>query len=79
LHSDEERSRRRERVVAAKDALARSASIGGAHVAPARAALRDYLRNLNEPHQPNDAVFQLLIEAPFREPRTGRREQSWRP
>jgi anti-sigma regulatory factor (Ser/Thr protein kinase) len=72
VHTDQERALRRERVTAAKDALTRSATLNGAHVAPARAALRDYLRNLNDPQQPNDAMFQLLIEAPFREPRPRR-------
>jgi hypothetical protein len=29
--------------------------------------LKNFLRQLNEPGQPNDAVFQVLIDAPFRE------------
>ena len=72
MHTVEERELRRTRVAAAKDALARSASLSGSHVAPARAALREYLRNLNEPRQPNDAAFEVLIEAPFREQRERR-------
>jgi len=72
VHSDEERATRRTRVAAAKDALSRSASLSGSHVPPARAALRDFLRNLNEPQQPTDARFQMLVEAPFRDPRERR-------
>jgi hypothetical protein len=67
MPTEEEKAARRVRVTAAKDALSRSAKLGGSHVAPARAALKNYLRKLNEPGQPNDAVFQVLIEAPFRE------------
>ena len=69
MYSEEEKALRRARVAAAKDALSRSASLGGAHVGPARSALKGYLRALNEPNQPSDAHFELLIEAPFREPR----------
>ena len=69
MYSEEEKSLRRARVAAAKDALSRSASLGGAHVGPARSALKGYLRALNEPNQPSDARFELLIQAPFREPR----------
>ena len=65
--TEQEKTARRERVTAAKDALERSAKLGGAHVAPARAALKNFLRQLNNPGQPNDAVFQVLLEAPFRE------------
>jgi hypothetical protein len=68
MPSEQEKAARRVRVTAAKDALERSAKLGGAHVAPARAALKNFLRQLNEPSQPNDAVFQVLIDAPFREP-----------
>lgn len=67
MPSEQEKAERRVRVTAAKDALSRSAGMGGAHVAPARAALKNFLRHLNEPSQPNDAVFQVLIDAPFRE------------
>jgi hypothetical protein len=67
MPSEQEKAARRERVTAAKDALSRSAELSGAHVAPARAALKNFLRQLNEPSQPNDAVFQVLIDAPFRE------------
>jgi len=66
-HSEAEKATRRERVVAAKDALARSATLTAQHVAPARAALREYLRNLDDPRQPGDNAFTALIEAPFRE------------
>ena len=52
----------------AKDALTRSVGIKGDHVASARAALKDYLRRLNEPKQPDDARFESLIEAPFKSP-----------
>jgi hypothetical protein len=67
MPSEQEKAVRRVRVEAAKDALKRSAGLGGAHVPPARAALKTFLRELNGPNQPNDALFQLLIEAPFRE------------
>ena len=69
MYSEEEKALRRTRVAAAKDALSRSASLGGAHIGPARSALKEYLRALNEPNQPSDAHFKLLIEAPFREAR----------
>jgi hypothetical protein len=67
-YSDEEKAARKERVEKAKDALARSVGIKGDHVAPARASLKNYLRNLNDPNQPDDARFELLIEAPFKAP-----------
>ena len=38
------------------------------HVAAARSALKDYLRRLNEPKQPDDSRFESLIEAPFKVP-----------
>ncbi len=66
--TDEDKAKRKERVVAAKDALARSVDVKGPHVAPARTALKEYLRNLNDPRQPNDDKFKLLIEAPFHAP-----------
>lgn len=66
--TDEDKAKRKERVVAAKDALSRSVDVKGPHVAPARAAIKDYLRNLNDPRQPNDEKFTLLIEAPFHAP-----------
>jgi hypothetical protein len=66
--SDEEKATRKERVEKAKDALARSVGIKGEHVAPARTALKNYLRNLNDKNQPDDARFELLIEAPFKAP-----------
>jgi hypothetical protein len=67
MHSEQEKAVRRARVAAAKDALARSVPLSASHVAPARAALRVYLRRLNEPRQPSDEMFQALIDAPFRE------------
>ncbi len=66
--SDEEKAKRKERVSKAKDALARSAGIKGDHVPPARAALKSFLRQLNEPRQPDDARFEMLLEAPFKAP-----------
>ncbi len=66
--SDEEKSMRKERVAKAKDAISRSAAIKGDHVPPARAALKNFLRQLNEPRQPDDARFEMLLEAPFKSP-----------
>ena len=68
VRSDEEKATRKERVEKAKDALTRSANTKGDHVPPARVALKDFLRNLNEPKQPDDSRFQMLIEAPFKVP-----------
>ncbi|MFW2333593.1 hypothetical protein [Ilumatobacter sp.] len=67
-YSDEEKAKRKERVEKAKDALSRSAGMKGDHIAPARSALKNYLRNLNDKNQPDDARFELLIEAPFKAP-----------
>ena len=66
--SDEEKATRRERVEKAKDALARSVGMKGDHVAASRDALKEFLRRLNEPKQPDDARFESLIEAPFKIP-----------
>jgi len=66
--SDEEKATRKDRVAKAKDAMARSVGAKGDHVAPARTALKTYLQRLNEPKQPDDAQFQVLIEAPFKAP-----------
>ena len=66
--TEEEKAQRKERVAAAKDALARSVGLKGEHVAPARAALKSYLQRLNDPRQPDDAAFQALLEGPFRAP-----------
>jgi hypothetical protein len=66
--SDEEKATRKDRVVKAKDALARSVGTKGDHVAPARAAIKTYLQRLNELKQPDDAQFEALIEAPFKVP-----------
>ena len=68
VYSDEEKALRKERVAKAKDAMSRSAGMKGAHVAPARAAIKRYLQQLNDPKQPDDARFELLIEAPFKAP-----------
>ena len=67
-YSDAEKAARKERVEKAKDALARSVGMKGEHIAPARASLKNYLRNLNDKNQPDDARFELLIEAPFKAP-----------
>lgn len=66
--SDEEKTKRKERVTKAKDAITRSAGIKGDHVPQARAELKNFLRSLNEPKQPDDARFETLIEAPFKAP-----------
>ena len=66
--SEAERTLRKERVAKAKDALARSVGVKGEHVAPARASLKMYLQRLNEPNQPDDARFELLINGPFTAP-----------
>ena len=66
--SDAEKAARKERVEKAKDALSRSVGIKGDHVPAARSALKDFLRNLNEPKQPDDGRFESLIEAPFKVP-----------
>jgi hypothetical protein len=66
--SDDEKATRKDRVGKAKDALARSVGAKGDHVAPARAALKTYLQRLNEPKQPDDAQFEVLLEAPFKVP-----------
>ncbi len=66
--SDAEKALRKDRVEKAKDALTRSVGIKGDHVVAGRAALKDYLRRLNEPRQPDDARFESLIEAPFKVP-----------
>lgn len=68
VRSDVEKATRKERVEKAKDALTRSVGMKGDHVVAARAALKDFLRNLNEPKQPDDARFESLIEAPFKVP-----------
>ena len=40
----------------------------GDHVAPARAALKTFLQRLNEPKQPDDAAFDVLVKGPFTAP-----------
>jgi hypothetical protein len=74
--SEEEKARRKERVEKAKDALARSVSMKGQQVAPARLALKTYLQRLNEPRQPDDAAFEALLEAPFKAPPPKRPDRS---
>ena len=66
--TEEEKIARKERVQKAKDALARSATLKGDHVAPGRAALKLFLQRLNERNQPDDATFEALLEAPFKAP-----------
>lgn len=66
--SEEEKATRKERVTKAKDALARSATLKGDWVAPARTAIKSYLQKLNEPRQPDDGAFEAMIEAPFKAP-----------
>ena len=68
VRSDAEKAAYQERIGKAKDAIARSVGIKGGHVVAARSALKDYLRRLNEPKQPDDARFEALIEAPFKVP-----------
>jgi hypothetical protein len=69
IRSAEERAVRNERVAAAKTALRDSSQLSGPHVPKARAALKDYLRRLDEPHQPSDATFKDMVRAPFAQPR----------
>jgi hypothetical protein len=66
--SDAEKAARKERVEKAKDALTRSVGAKGDHVAAGRSALKDFLRRLNEPKQPDDSQFESLLEAPFKAP-----------
>ena len=66
IFSEAEKATRKERVGKAKDALARSVGTKGDHVTAGRAALKKYLQNMNEPNQPDDERFEMLIEAPLR-------------
>lgn len=68
VRSDKEKAVRKERVEKAKDALTRSVGMKGDHVAAGRSALKSYLRQLNDPKQPDDSRFETLIEAPFKVP-----------
>ncbi|BAN03867.1 hypothetical protein [Ilumatobacter coccineus] len=68
VFSDAEKATRKERVAKAKDALSRSVGVKGDHVTAGRAALKRYLQQMNEPNQPDDARFEMLIEAPFKAP-----------
>jgi hypothetical protein len=63
--SEEEKAKHRERISAVKDALKRSATLKGDHVQPARAALKEWLRDTPET---SDDRFQIMVDAPFREP-----------
>jgi len=69
VHSPEARALRNTRVAAAKTALRESAQLSGPHVPAARAALKNYLRRLDEPSQPSDATFHDMVQAPFAQPR----------
>lgn len=40
----------------------------GDHVVAGRAALKLFLRNLNDPKQPSDEQFEAIVEAPFKAP-----------
>jgi hypothetical protein len=71
-HSVEERTIRKTRVAAAKRALGESSQLSGEHVSAARSALKAYLRQLDDPKQPSDAVFDLMLAAPFATPRPRR-------
>ncbi|MGB3735539.1 MAG: hypothetical protein WA964_11325 [Ilumatobacter sp.] len=68
IFSDEEKATRKERVGKAKDALTRSVGMKGDHVVAGRAALKKYLQQMNEPNQPDDQRFEMLVEAPFKAP-----------
>ena len=68
-HSAEERALRKTRVAAAKSALRESSQLSGPHVSAARVALKNYLRQLNEPTQPSEATFRDMVAAPFAQPR----------
>src|SRR3954451_21318855 len=70
--SEEEKAKHRERIAAAKDALKRSVGLKGEHVAPARTALKEWLRN---PGDTSDERFAILVEAPFREPPKKRQQR----
>ncbi|MDQ3385044.1 MAG: hypothetical protein M3503_03375 [Actinomycetota bacterium] len=73
--TEEEKVAHRARIEAAKDALKRSVGTKGDHVAPARSALKEYLRNVNEPGQPDEERFKILLEAPFKAPPKPRAER----
>lgn len=66
--TDEEKALRKDRVEKAKDAITRSAGLKGDHVPQARSELKSFLRQLNDPKQPDQARFDMLIEAPFKAP-----------
>jgi hypothetical protein len=68
IPTEAERAIRKQRVERVKDALARSVGMKGDHVVAGRAALKSYLQRLNDPNQPDDARFEMLVEAPFRQP-----------
>jgi hypothetical protein len=68
-HSTADKATRKARVEAVKDALQRSSTIDGPQVRLARTNLKNFLRELNEPRQPSDAMFEEMLAAPFRERR----------
>ncbi|MEP1123370.1 MAG: hypothetical protein ABJH68_05705 [Ilumatobacter sp.] len=68
VYTDEEKATRKERVEKAKDAMSRSLGMKGDHVTAGRAAIKKYLQQMNEPNQPDDQRFEMLIEAPFKAP-----------
>ncbi len=68
VFTDEEKATRKERVEKAKDAMTRSLGMKGDHVTAGRAAIKKYLQQMNEPNQPDDQRFEMLIEAPFKAP-----------
>lgn len=73
--SEEEKVAHRARIEAAKDALKRSVGTKGEHVAPARSALKEYLRNVGGSGQPDEERFKILLEAPFKAPPKPRAER----
>lgn len=75
VYTDEEKAKRKERVGKAKDALSRSVALKGDHVVRGRAAIKTYLRQLNDANQPNDEQFEALVDAPFKAPPKKRTER----
>lgn len=67
--SEEERAARKERVQKVKDALKTLATTKGDHVPAARASLKAYLQNLNEPNQPSDERFTAMLDNALNPPR----------
>ncbi len=67
--SEEERAARKERVQKVKDALKTLATTKGDHVPVARASLKAFLQNLNEPNQPSDDRFNAMLDNALNPPR----------